>query len=94
MHSSLDRMIFSDSLNRFLDWPEDALSEVAVKLMEKEENVKGDVKANVCKLFVIIHKSVADMSQLMYNQVKRKNYVTPTSYLEFAKGYSHRFLVG
>jgi dynein heavy chain len=74
-------------VGRFLDWPEDALSEVSIKLMEDEENVgDADAKANVCKVFVIIHKSVVDMSQKMYLQVKRKNYVTPTSYLEFAKG--------
>jgi dynein heavy chain len=74
-------------LARFLDWPEDALSEVSIKLMEDEENVgNAEAKANVCKVFVIIHKSVVDISQKMYLQVKRKNYVTPTSYLEFAKG--------
>jgi dynein heavy chain len=54
--------------------------------MESEENITGDIRVNVCKLFVIIHKSVVDMSAKMYAQVKRKNYVTPTSYLDFAKG--------
>ena len=71
---------------RFLDWPEDALNEVSIKLLENEENVTGDIRVNICKLFVIIHKSVVDMSAKMYAEVKRKNYVTPTSYLDFAKG--------
>lgn len=73
--------------NRFLDWPEDALSEVAVRLMQPEENLgTPEVKASVCKIFVTIHMSVFQMSEKMLVQVKRKNYVTPTSYLEFAKG--------
>lgn len=81
-------LVNCSTIDWFLDWPEDALSEVSIKLMEDEENVgDADAKANVCKVFVIIHKSVVDMSQKMYLQVKRKNYVTPTSYLEFAKGY-------
>ncbi|CAK9199554.1 unnamed protein product [Sphagnum troendelagicum] len=81
-------LVNCSTIDWFLDWPEDALSEVSIKLMEDEENVgNADAKANVCKVFVIIHKSVVDMSQKMYLQVKRKNYVTPTSYLEFAKGY-------
>lgn len=59
-----------------------------MKLLEEEENCGNpEAKLNICKVFVVIHKSVVDMSAKMYQQVKRKNYVTPTSYLEFAKGY-------
>ncbi|EFJ08553.1 hypothetical protein SELMODRAFT_185288 [Selaginella moellendorffii] len=75
------------TIDWFLDWPEDALHEVAIKLMADEENVAAAVKTNICKIFVIIHKSVIIISTKMYAQLKRRNYVTPTSYLEFAKGY-------
>ncbi|CAM6118761.1 unnamed protein product [Calypogeia fissa] len=76
------------TIDWFLDWPEDALAEVAVRLMQPEENLgTSEVKNSVCKIFVTIHMSVFQMSEKMLVQVKRKNYVTPTSYLEFAKGY-------
>ncbi|BFI30788.1 dynein axonemal heavy chain [Marchantia polymorpha subsp. ruderalis] len=76
------------TIDWFLDWPEDALSEVAVRLMADEQNLgTAEVKSAVCNIFVTIHMSVVNMSAKMFSQVKRKNYVTPTSYLEFAKGY-------
>nr|PNR35709.1 hypothetical protein PHYPA_021559 [Physcomitrium patens] len=80
-------LVNCSTIDWFLDWPEDALHEVSIKLLENEENVTGVTRTNVCKLFVIIHKSVVDMSAKMYAEVKRKNYITPTSYLEFATGY-------
>ena len=77
----------NNTIIRFLDWPEDALHEVAVKLMADETALgTGDAKAKVCKLFVTIHKSVVDMSAKMFAQHRRRNYVTPTSYLDFGKG--------
>jgi dynein heavy chain len=70
-----------------LDWPEDALHEVAVKLMADETALgTGDAKDKVCKLFVTIHKSVVDTSEKMFARHRRRNYVTPTSYLDFGKG--------
>ena len=79
---------------RFLDWPEDALHEVAVKLMADETALgTGDANAKVCKLFVTIHKSVVDMSAKMFAQHRRRNYVTPTSYLDFGKGLAFTQLI-
>ncbi|MCO5578649.1 hypothetical protein L7F22_032493 [Adiantum nelumboides] len=76
------------TIDWFLDWPEDALHEVAVKLMADEKILATtELKAKVCKIFVTIHKSVSTMSSTMLAQLRRHNYVTPTSYLDFAKGY-------
>nr|AML30862.1 axonemal inner arm dynein heavy chain 6 [Marsilea vestita] len=81
-------LVNCSTIDWFLDWPEDALLEVAIKLMADESTLNvGDTKAKVCKLFVTIHKSVVDTSAKMLANLKRHNYVTPTSYLDFAKGY-------
>jgi len=36
---------------------------------------------------VKIHKDVIDKSEVFYDELKRRNYVTPTSYLELLKLY-------
>lgn len=36
---------------------------------------------------VFIHNSVIDFSDKFYGELRRKNYVTPTSYLELLKLY-------
>ena len=36
---------------------------------------------------VQIHNSVTDMSEEFYNELRRRNYTTPTSYLELIKTY-------
>lgn len=41
----------------------------------------------LCELCVEIHKSVADASDRFYEELRRKNYTTPTSYLDLLKTY-------
>ena len=36
---------------------------------------------------VFVHNSVIDYSDKFYSELRRKNYVTPTSYLELLKLY-------
>ena len=36
---------------------------------------------------MFVHNSVVDFSDSFYNELRRKNYVTPTSYLELLKLY-------
>ena len=36
---------------------------------------------------VQVHSSVSDTSDQFYNELRRKNYTTPTSYLELLKTY-------
>ncbi|KAJ7527535.1 hypothetical protein O6H91_16G059900 [Diphasiastrum complanatum] len=76
------------TIDWFMDWPEDALHEVSTRFLADEKNAGSpESKANISKLFVTIHKSALEMSAKMFTQLKRRNFVTPTSYLEFAKGY-------
>ena len=46
-----------------------------------------ELKDNLCSVFALIHSSTAQKSAEMLAALKRKNYVTPTNYLEFVRGY-------
>lgn len=39
------------------------------------------------QVFVTAHESVSATSEAMFDALKRRNYVTPTNYLEFVEGY-------
>ncbi len=48
----------------------------------------GDKVKDVCKMCVDIHLSVSDKSEEFFQELRRKNYTTPTSYLELIKLYT------
>ena len=62
-------------------WPEDALEMVANKFFEDIELEDGVLEQTVlmCKQF---HVDVESLSQAFLEELRRHNYVTPTSYLE------------
>lgn len=39
------------------------------------------------QVFVTAHESVGIKSEKMFEALKRRNYITPTNYLEFVEGY-------
>jgi dynein heavy chain len=49
--------------------------------------LQSKLKPSMAKVFALVHKSVSDYSQRMFNEMKRHNYVTPTNYLELVAGY-------
>ena len=75
------------TIDWFVEWPDDALFEVAQKQLEEENVGSDEVKTNVCKSFVTAHQSTVETSKTMLTKLKRQNYVTPTNYLEFVNGY-------
>lgn len=75
------------TIDWYTEWPDDALYEVATKLMEEVNLGSAEVRDNACKLFMTVHSSVSSTSARMLQELKRKNYVTPTNYLEFVNGY-------
>lgn len=88
------------TIDWFNAWPEDALNSVAKRFFAGSAEELG-IESNVdtlCKMAVTIHRSVEEATAKFYNQLKRHNYTTPTSYLELIKLYvdmlrSHRHLV-
>ncbi|ESO02274.1 hypothetical protein HELRODRAFT_188646 [Helobdella robusta] len=69
------------TIDWFHSWPDDALEMVANKFFEDLHLDEAIHKETVimCKHF---HLSVIELSTMFYNELRRHNYVTPTSYLE------------
>ncbi|KAL4721296.1 hypothetical protein ACJJTC_007612, partial [Scirpophaga incertulas] len=84
----------------FLEWPRDALLEVAYKFLDgvellasitgprirRKESViesREDIlRASVASIMSVIHSSVGKACDRMWREVKRRNFVTPSSYLQ------------
>nr|CAD7398221.1 unnamed protein product [Timema cristinae] len=66
---------------RFTAWPEDALERVAKNFLQQMDfdPELEDSCVDLCKDF---HVSVTNLSERYYEVLRRRNYVTPTSYLE------------
>jgi len=47
----------------------------------------GDYKEILADISVMIHSDVYEASETFYNELRRRNYTTPTSYLELIKLY-------
>ena len=76
------------TMDWFLDWPVEALTEVAARFLEEERNLENAKhKTGVAAVFGKAHASVVVSTQKMRVGLKRQNYVTPTSFLELVKGY-------
>jgi len=78
------------TIDWFSAWPEDALTSVAVRFIGEDAKDLGieDYVTPLCEMAVKIHRSVEVGSEKFYNELKRHNYTTPTSYLELIKLYT------
>nr|XP_040043942.1 dynein heavy chain 2, axonemal isoform X1 [Gasterosteus aculeatus aculeatus] len=76
------------TIDWFLDWPKDALLEVAERFLDGLDlgSLEG-IQKKVASVFVTTHQSVAQVSNRMKLELKRYNYVTPTNYLELVSGF-------
>ena len=77
------------TIDWFNAWPAEALYSVAhVKLSEKAADFGIIAYVDqLCKMAMKIHKSVEAETERFFNQLKRRNYTTPTSYLELISLY-------
>jgi len=75
------------TIDWFLDWPADALKEVATKVLSDITFEDDSIKTGLSECFQIVHTSVSATSIKMMAELKRMNYVTPTNYLELVNGY-------
>ncbi|CAJ0965699.1 unnamed protein product [Ranitomeya imitator] len=76
------------TIDWFSEWPQEALLEVAERYLEGVElgSLEG-INGKVARIFVTMHRSVAQYSHKMKQELKRQNYITPTSYLEVVSRY-------
>lgn len=78
------------TIDVFNPWPPEALYSVAHRAYTKDEerlNIK-EVLDQLAKASMFIHESVKDASEKFFNELRRRNYTTPTSYLDLIKTYT------
>ena len=79
-------LINNTTINWFMRWPDDALTEVALKFVSKLE-MQQEYKLGLSKMCCFSHQTVIDSATLMEKELKRIFYVTPTNYIELLKGF-------
>ena len=80
------------SIDYFSPWSEDALYSVAERFLSAKELGLDAIRDAMCKMCVRIHSSVTDITGRYFKELRRYNYVTPTSYLELLKLYMSMLL--
>jgi dynein heavy chain len=71
------------TIDWFTEWPEEALRSVAKDKLEAEDLDLGESFNGCIDSIKYIHKSVEEISKDFLNELRRYNYLTPTSFLEF-----------
>ena len=72
------------TIDWFTEWPEEALKSVAKNILEKRDDIYfGKDFDGVVESIKYCHKSVEKISVKYLNELRRYNYLTPTSFLEF-----------
>jgi dynein heavy chain len=75
------------TIDWFTEWPEEALMNVAKGIMQDGDLNLGDDEDLCVDMFKKMHQSVEHKSKKFLDELRRKNYVTPTSYLELLNIY-------
>jgi dynein heavy chain len=78
------------TIDWFNAWPAAALDSVAMRFLSeaKEELDIEEFLQPLCDMAVAIHRSVEEQTKVFFDDLKRYNYTTPTSYLELIKLYT------
>eukprot|EP00667_Euglena_gracilis_P000017 EG_transcript_17 len=75
------------TIDWFDKWPKEALLSVAQRFFGKVEFPSDAVRASVCEMCMLMHQTVSDASTAFFQELRRRNYTTPTSYLELINSY-------
>eukprot|EP00698_Gefionella_okellyi_P007648 TRINITY_DN186_c0_g2_i1.p1 TRINITY_DN186_c0_g2~~TRINITY_DN186_c0_g2_i1.p1 ORF type:complete len:2597 (+),score=793.21 TRINITY_DN186_c0_g2_i1:164-7954(+) len=75
------------TIDWFSQWPQDALHSVAKRFFESVDFGVDGMQDAISKLCMYIHMTVTQTSSKFYQELRRYNYTTPTSYLELINLY-------
>ena len=75
------------SIDWFTKWPAEALQGLAVRALDKID-ADDQTKMALANMCVQIHTDVQTMSEEFFQELRRHNYTTPTSYLELLSSYT------
>ena len=76
------------TIDWFSNWPAEALQSVGLSILRKTDLGLGQFEMQTVEMFKNIHMSVEKASVVFYEMLRRKNYVTPTSYLELLSSFA------
>ena len=79
-------LINNTTIDWFMGWPDDALTEVAMRFIGKMD-LGAELEGGLAKLCAVAHSSTTANAEVMKQELKRVFYVTPTNYVELLKGY-------
>jgi dynein heavy chain len=80
-------LVTCTTIDWFSEWPEEALLGVGRGQILKSDVELGKDLDGCVEMFKCIHQSVEVKSTEFYDQLSRRNYVTPTSFLELLAMY-------
>ena len=75
------------TIDWFTNWPAEALQSVGLSILRSADYGLGDFELAAVNMFKQIHLSVEEKSGEYYEMLRRRNYVTPTSYLELLSSF-------
>ena len=75
------------TIDWFTNWPADALQSVGLSILRSNDLGLGMYEQQAVNVFKQIHLSVEQTSKTYYTVLRRRNYVTPTSYLELLSSF-------
>ena len=75
-------LVNCSTIDWFTNWPAEALQSVGLSTVKTLDLDLELHEINTVQMFKLIHLSVEQKSILYYEMLRRRNYVTPTSYLE------------
>ncbi|EGD81584.1 dynein heavy chain 6 [Salpingoeca rosetta] len=76
------------TIDWFTEWPREALLGVAQRFFEFVDLGDESLKGKIAQMCVEIHTSVSETADRFYEELRRKYYTTPTSYLELINLYT------
>ena len=75
------------TIDWFTNWPAEALQSVGLSIVQSQDLGLGDFEMKTVAMFKQVHLSVEKSSVTFYDMLRRRNYVTPTSYLELLSSF-------
>nr|XP_004029568.4 dynein axonemal heavy chain 6 [Gorilla gorilla gorilla]XP_055234907.1 dynein axonemal heavy chain 6 [Gorilla gorilla gorilla] len=75
------------TIDWFVQWPREALLSVSKTFFSQVDAGNEELKEKLPLMCVNVHLSVSSMAERYYNELRRRYYTTPTSYLELINLY-------
>ena len=80
-------LINCTTIDWFHRWPETALISVAERFLAEIQLPSEDIRQSMVHMCGFVHRSIENASDNYYNELKRKIYTTPKSYLDLINLY-------